>query len=406
MRKRYTVTAAIAMAACLVLLMSGCQLRRTVRASSTAMRGYQGPDEEETAAYNAEGTSSQWMMVPVRERYAYQQLTDTQKAAYIDLYEGISRKQSRVRVNVSDSEDIVLALNAIMADCPEFFWIDGNAEMNGFPVLSRWDVDLSFNMDASMIDSTAGAIGEAASVLYRAVPADADEYERAKAAYQYVIELTDYLDGSDQNQNIQSVFLNHLSVCAGYARAYQYLLLNMGIRCAFIDGVISDTGEGHAWNLAELNGSYTFIDVTWGDPTYEDNSTSPEGGELIYDYFCITSDECARTNHVETGTLPLPECDDRQLDYYIRNGYYYESFDRDELSDAIWDAVDRGSDEILMKFGDRTSYDAACSALFPADGSGGLMTEPIRKRMEWDSASSMIYYYGTNEDLYIIRIHW
>ena len=394
------------MAAYLVLTLSGCQYRRSVRASSSSMRGYQGPDAAETAEYNADGTGSQWMMVPARERYAYQQLTDKQKAAYIDLYEGISRKQSRVRVNVSDSEDIVSALNAIMADCPEFFWIDGNAEMNGFPVLSRWDVDLSFNIDASEIDAVARSIEEQAALLYRAVPNDATQYERAKAAYQYVIELTDYKDGSDQNQNIQSVFLNHLSVCAGYARAYQYLLLNMGIRCAFIDGVISDSGEGHAWNLTELDGIYTFVDVTWGDPTYEDNSTSPGGGDLIYDYFCITSDECERTHHVETGNLPLPECTDRQLDYYIRNGYYYETFDREQLADAIWKTVDSGKNEILMKFGSRSSYEEGFNALFPQDGSEGLMAEPIRKRMEWDSASSMIYYYGTNEDLYIIRIHW
>lgn len=50
-------------------------------------------------------------------------------------------------------------------------------------------------------------------------------------------------------------------VCAGYARAFQYLCSLGGIECHYVTGYVSD-GENHAWNIVVIDGENYFVDLT------------------------------------------------------------------------------------------------------------------------------------------------
>ena len=83
----------------------------------------------------------------------------------------------------------------------------------------------------------------------------------------YVADNTDYVN-TDDDQYIDSVFVNHQSVCAGYAKAVQYLALRHGIPCVYITGEAEDflgTGGRHAWLAAYVDGEVRFYDPTWYD---------------------------------------------------------------------------------------------------------------------------------------------
>ena len=55
-------------------------------------------------------------------------------------------------------------------------------------------------------------------------------------------------------------FVEGNSVCQGYALAFKALMNRADVPCFFVNG------EGHAWNMVELDGAWYYVDVTWDDP--------------------------------------------------------------------------------------------------------------------------------------------
>ena len=79
--------------------------------------------------------------------------------------------------------------------------------------------------------------------VWAGISQEASTYEKIKYVYEYIINSTDYNENGQDTQNIQSVLLYHSSVCAGYSKAFQYLLNRMGFSCTYITGTIRDGGD-------------------------------------------------------------------------------------------------------------------------------------------------------------------
>ena len=61
------------------------------------------------------------------------------------------------------------------------------------------------------------------------------------------------------NQTIYSVFVNHNSVCAGFAKSAQVIFQRMGINSYLVKGMTSGL---HMWNIIEVDGKYYYFDST------------------------------------------------------------------------------------------------------------------------------------------------
>ena len=85
--------------------------------------------------------------------------------------------------------------------------------------------------------------------------ADADEYQKILYVYERIVDEVDYDESAPDNQNIYSIFVNRQSVCAGYSKATQYLLEQLGVFCTYVTGKTTEGGN-HAWNLVKCNGDY------------------------------------------------------------------------------------------------------------------------------------------------------
>lgn len=84
--------------------------------------------------------------------FAYDQLDESIQLIYAQLYTGIASRKTEFTIRAADTEDIKPALSAIMTDCPQFFWIDGNANMSGFRTLGIWRIKLNFIVEPDEID--------------------------------------------------------------------------------------------------------------------------------------------------------------------------------------------------------------------------------------------------------------
>ena len=335
----------------------------------------------------------------------YQSMSSEQRLIYEQLYEGISAREQEFNIEAKESEEVGVVLNGLLADNPEFFWMDGAASIYGRENKLKKKITLEFNCEPEEIDNLADLIEEEADRYLKELSPDATEYDKVKTAYEFVINNVSYDIEAEQGQNLQSSMIYHKSVCAGYSKELQYLLHKAGVKCAYITGTVErdDAVESHAWNLVEIDGTDTFVDPTWGDPSYVMSSEAArELPDISYNYLCLTTEEMDRTGHVAGENFILPECTSYEYDYYMRSGRYYDYCDTDAIRMQLRNAVDNNVPDVHMKFATLEDYYAAQMIIFD----DGLLSEELQNRMKWDGLSTITYYPLLNDDLRTIEILW
>ena len=193
-----------------------------------------------------------------------------------------------------------------------------------------------------------------------------------RKAYLYIIDTVDYVDGASDNQNLISALVNGQSVCAGYARAYQYLLQKSGIQSVYVHGnSLNDDGWGsHAWNIVRCGDKYCHIDTTYGDDVEDENMLSL--GIHDYSYFCVDDASIGR-DHKISDTLPVPECSSLDLNYYAINGRYFDCYD-DSVVSSIYNSVYNGEYYWSCQF---SNYDAYAACLADISVENGLYARAV-----------------------------
>ena len=104
------------------------------------------------------------------------------------------------------------------------------------------------------------------------------------------------------------VFSQKTAVCLGYALAYDYLLLQVGIDSYYC----SSDALNHAWNIVYVNNSKYHVDVTWDDPVWD------KSGQVLHNNFLRSTEGIKATNHTATDFDTSPT--DTTFDnYYWQN---------------------------------------------------------------------------------------
>lgn len=90
--------------------------------------------------------------------------------------------------------------------------------------------------------------------------------------------------------------------CFGYARAFDYLGKQAGLRCLTVVAYNETDAIGHAWNMVEVEGQWYQLDATWMDT----------GAEPDWQWFLFPAGEPAHdyygTQSYARYTFPLPQC--------------------------------------------------------------------------------------------------
>lgn len=300
------------------------------------------------------------------DTYARSSLTETELLWYQDIERilgGLLEEQRLSEEGLAKGlgeEDIDGIFQCVMNDHPELFYVEGYS----YTKYTRGDKVTSitfsgnYNADAETVDKKAQEITSAAERILAQIPPDASDYDKVKYVYDTLIRETDYVMDAPDNQNIYSVFVNHASVCQGYAKAAQYLLNRMGVECTLVLGTV-ETGEGHAWNLVRIDGSYYYMDPTWGDASYQMEEGAGEQSampEINYDYLNVTTEELLRT-HTIGGDVPMPACVATEANYYVKEGALFEDYDAERLSDLFAAMQEEGREDITIKCADETCYE-------------------------------------------------
>lgn len=304
--------------------------------------------------------------------YAYRNLNEAETLWYQDIADCLSKMREEVRLDGQgiaaglDETDIDKIFQCVLKDHPELFYVEGYT----YRKYTRKDkiVAIQFSGTYGMSPEQAVAwnaeIETQVQLLMDGAVGLENDYEKVKYVYETLIYQTEYDLTAPENQNIYSVFVKQKSVCQGYAKATQYLLERMGVKAALVFGTV-ENGEGHAWNLVQVNDSFYYVDTTWGDPSYQYEEEEMEQGyfpDISYDYLCVTTADLLRT-HVIQGYVPMPECVENRDNYYVREGNLFTEYNREQMQAVFQSFLEAGQKEVTIKCADEEVFRQILNAM-------------------------------------------
>lgn len=231
-----------------------------------------------------------------RELYPYyHMLNEKMQHVYRQIYaNALECSDSFAPVEEVNTAQLKNVFEAVYNDHPELFWLDTGYACKYRAGGQCVEVTLSYNRTAQNLAQARSEFEAAAGTIVDGAASQEGAGEKEKYVHDALIEKADYVLSAPMNQSAYSALVDGDTVCAGYARAFQYLLQQLGIPCYYCTGY---SGEEHAWNIVKIDGAYYNADVTWDD-------TDPS----TYDYFNKTDADFVGT-HVRTGlSVYLPAC--------------------------------------------------------------------------------------------------
>lgn len=193
------------------------------------------------------------------------------------------------------AQQIQNVMEAVYNDHPELFWLDTAYSCIYTPGGRCAELTLQFNRTADRLEDNRRVFTAKTNEILAGAVNYTTDFEKERYVHDALLGRVEYVLDSQQHQSAYSALVNRKTVCAGYARAFQYVLQQLGIPCYYCTGY---AGENHAWNIVRLGGRYYNVDVTWDD-------TTPE----TYAYFNRTDEDLMQDHTRRSLSLYLPVCD-------------------------------------------------------------------------------------------------
>lgn len=345
--------------------------------------------------------------------FYYRQLSDTQQELYQDLLEGISGVESSFPVANSSWEDLWEAYEAVYWDHEELWWLTGTLRSSGA------NAEPEYLVDPSQIAGMQAEIDVQANAILEQCPGGSS-YDKARYVYQWLVNNVDYQDGCYGNQCIYSALVRRQSVCAGYARASQYLLTRLGVETIYTLGTID--GVSHAWTMVRLGNDWYHMDVTYGDPIVYDEwgnrIPTLDGSNMNWNYFCrddsfMLQDHVIDTNYaypacqaVDPAVSALQPVADAPLTPTEPAQAEGKAVSKGELNvglmvDAFERSIDNGDSSVTLQFLCQEDYDEALNDVIPS-----LVPESAVKLARDHGLEVAWYRYVRNPEDLTVKVYW
>ncbi len=189
-------------------------------------------------------------------------------------------------------------------------------------------------------------IGKIEEIVSDIIKEDMTDYEKELAIHDYIVknykyDYENYINDTlpDESYTPYGLLIKGTGVCQAYAEVTKLLLNRVGIECDVVVGTSRD--ENHAWNIVKLDDEYYMLDVTWNDPTTEE-----EGEEeyVYYDYFNLTQEQFLKDHSWDTSKWPV--ANGTKYNYFVYNNLVVNNYM--EFQNLVKKSLSEGKKEIIM----------------------------------------------------------
>lgn len=246
--------------------------------------------------------------------FYFNTLGEEEQKAYLRLVHGIEQtaEEIKMREKINADEELEI-MKAITADLPQLFWITGSSSYTYESATGKViTVNPEYNSLAESLEMNKEAFEAAKAPFLRDLEGKSD-VEKERIIHDRLAQNVEYVSESEENQTAFSAIVSGKTVCAGYTRAFQYLMNEAGIPCYWCQGESLDPSkaekegenakwEAHSWNKILLGGDCYLVDVTWDDTQFSDE------GLICYNYFNVTDDEVKKSHKADEDGRKLPAC--------------------------------------------------------------------------------------------------
>ena len=206
-------------------------------------------------------------------------------------------------------------------DYPEYFWLPVQCKYKHLDnvvthIMPDYIIRKSISEDKKAVESKAKS-------YIQKVQGKLD-FDKSHMLHDLLIENVTYdKNTTANNQDIYSAFVGGRAVCAGYAKAYEYLLHKVGIPAFSVTGQSyapgSNTAEPHEWTMALLDGHWYCTDVTWDD----------QSGDLYHAYLNVTVQQLKDDHPVIRFEQYLPKTDSQEDNFFAKNKHKFSTLNMD-----------------------------------------------------------------------------
>lgn len=318
------------------------------------------------------------LLKSVKNRYYFNQLSDKQKENYLILRKKISAFKDTISLTPASQKSIVKTIDAFIMDNPDLYWLASSPYQIE---LSQNDAFVTFEVPDDA-EKNYQDIQDITDHIIAQAPTTSD-YDKVAYFYKVIIENTEYnkealdrFNAGDhslaaQNQDVKSVFLEHKSVCNGYAQAFQLLCQKAGISSIYVRGTVksSQTEKAlpHAWNLVAIANHYYAVDTTWGDPIFDQMLSGQEQEKINYNFLCMPDSIVERSHQANLdidyqkgksikNAWTLPDCNDDSLLYSKQNQFYLEQFNTDLVLESLENQLLKGQNTVSIQLANEQDF--------------------------------------------------
>lgn len=245
----------------------------------------------------------------------YAQLSEEERMVYAQAVEEFSAGNaffSPAQAISLDSANRIM--RAVCKDQPQLFWLEESFQYEYRQHLTGTEevtgITAGFSDLADHLEENRAALEAQRDALIGDLY-DLPAWQQEKQVHDRLASMITYSGESSYNQTLYSALCQQATVCAGYAKAFQYLMTSLGVPCYYCEGTAQDSSSddnawsAHAWNIICLDGRCYNVDLTW------DDTSLASAGLISYAQYnrSDSAPAFAETHMRNEDCLFLPVCD-------------------------------------------------------------------------------------------------